>query len=118
MTIKLDQSVHSLEASLDLRLKRQQLLASNVANIDTPDFKAKDLQFDGYLKEKDGELQLTESAEIVTKEQGTKGLDGNEVNLDEQVSRLSENTLRYNTALDLMRRKMALVRYASTEGRG
>jgi flagellar basal-body rod protein FlgB len=118
MTIKMDQSVNSLEASLDLRLRRQQLLASNVANIDTPDFKASDLKFDGYLKEKNGELQIKESAEIVTKAQGTIGLDGNEVNLDEQVSRLSENTLRYNTALELMRRKMALLRYASTEGRG
>ena len=118
MTIKLDQSVHSLEASLDLRLRRQQLLAANLANLDTPDFKALDLKFEGYLQEKDGELQVKESAEIVSTPQGTIGLDGNEVNLDEQTARISENTLRYNTALELMRRKMALLRYASTEGRG
>jgi flagellar basal-body rod protein FlgB len=118
MALRLDQSVHALEASLDLRLRRQQLLASNMANLDTPNFQPSDLKFEGYLKAKNGEFKVAESAEIVTSIEGTTGMDGNGVDLDAQVSRLSENTLRYNAALELMRRKMALVRYAATEGRG
>jgi len=117
--MKLDQSVASLEQSMDLRLKRQALLASNLANIDTPNFKPKDLMFDGFLAETtEGNLAPDVSGEVVEKPEGVTGLDGNGVDLDAQVSRLTDNSIRFNTAMELMRRKLAVIRYAASDGRG
>ncbi len=116
--MKLDQSVASLEQSMDLRLKRQALLASNLANIDTPNFKPKDLMFDGFLAEStEGKIAPDVSGEVVEKAEGVTGMDGNGVDLDAQVSRLTDNSIRYNTAMELMRRKLAIIRYAASEGR-
>jgi len=69
MVGKLDQMLHFQETALSLRAQRQQLLASNIANADTPNYKARDIDFNkalqGALKRSDssaaapGELQKT-----------------------------------------------------------
>jgi flagellar basal-body rod protein FlgB len=119
MAIKLDASMNTLEHSLDLRLKRQSLLASNLTNLDTPNYKPKDVKFDGFLAERmDGSLDVKNSGEVVEKIEGVVGLDGNGVDLDTEMGKLTDNTLRYNMSLELMRRKLALLRYAATNGRG
>src|SRR3546814_483038 len=69
MVGKLDQMLHFQETALSLRAQRQQLLASNIANADTPNYKARDIDFnkalEGALKRSNssaaapGELQKT-----------------------------------------------------------
>ncbi len=47
---KLDQALGFHEAALRLRSERQQVLASNIANADTPNFKARDIDFSQALQ--------------------------------------------------------------------
>jgi flagellar basal-body rod protein FlgB len=47
---KLDEALRFHETALSLRAQRQQLLASNIANADTPNYKAKDIDFNSALK--------------------------------------------------------------------
>jgi flagellar basal-body rod protein FlgB len=51
---KLDDYLKFNETALQLRSYRQQLLASNIANADTPHYKARDIDFSAQLKEKLG----------------------------------------------------------------
>lgn len=117
MALAFDSTSQSLEASLDLRLKRQELLSSNMANIDTPNFKPNDLAFEGFLTEAQGDGPTGANAsEIAQSTEGTQSLDGNGVDLDTEVGKMAENTMRYDTALELMRRKLAVMRYAAGMG--
>ncbi len=125
MAIQPDKTMQLLQKSLDLRMTRQQLLASNLANVDTPNYRPRDLEFEGFLKEatntlpsQEPPLASPESERIVTADPAPDTLDGNRVELDETVSKISDNATRYNTALELMRRKMAILSYAATNGAG
>lgn len=57
MVDKLDDYLRFNQAALDLRAQRQQVLASNIANADTPNFKARDIDFAKTLEEKLGRRQ-------------------------------------------------------------
>ena len=119
MAIDFGSTLNRLEHSLDIRLKRQDILSSNLANLDTPNFRPADLQFEGYLKEaSDGAPMVQESAEVVKSDGPADSLDGNAVSLDDQVAKLDENRLRYGAALELVRRKLAILRYAAGMGNG
>ncbi|MFT7622219.1 MAG: flagellar basal-body rod protein FlgB [Myxococcota bacterium] len=138
MAIRFDKTTQMLQSSLNLRLNRQHLLSSNLANVDTPHYKPRDLQFEGFLKEASG-IGIAGSAsspgahasvqegdynaagdegDVMTRDRPMDTLDGNRVQLDETVGRITDNSMRYNAALELMRRKMALLNYASNGGQG
>ncbi len=117
MSIKFDTTTTMLQQSLDLRLNRQGLLNGNLANLDTPNYKPVDLKFQGFLRAAtDGPTNMEASAKLEVNEAAGDTLDGNTVDLDAEVAKLDENKLRYNTALELMRRKMAILQYAATAG--
>ena len=116
MAINFDSATTSLQQSLDLRLKRQQLLTSNIVNSDTPNYQPRDLEFEGFLKSAEA-AGLPEGAEpaldrVVDRPNQADTLDGNAVNRDEEIGKASDNLMRYTTALELMQRKMAILRYA------
>jgi len=115
MAISFDNTTQMIEQSLDLRLKRASLLASNIANRDTPNFRPADLKFEGFLTESmDGTGSTADVGEVVKSTALADSLDGNTVDLDAEVAKFSDNNARYNTALELMRRKLALMSYAAT----
>ena len=119
MAIKFDNASNALEASLDLRLRRQALLTANLTNIDTPHYKPVDLKFQGFLTEAvDGAQTSKEAHEITMVNEGVESLDGNGVDLDSELVKLSDNSTRYNVQLELMRRQLAILRYASSMGSG
>ena len=49
MIDRLDNEISTLRASMNLRAYRQEVLASNIANADTPHYKARDLEFSSVL---------------------------------------------------------------------
>jgi flagellar basal-body rod protein FlgB len=103
---------------LDAAMKRQRVIAKNLANVDTPGFKAKDLRFSKDLKQalgEDGALGDV-SMELVERD-GPSKPDGNTVDLDRELSALSENALTYQTLVTLVALKTNMVRSAIA-GRG
>jgi flagellar basal-body rod protein FlgB len=100
--------------NLSYRGDKQKVIASNIANLNTPEYKTKDLTFDNHLQKikKSDELMLnvTHKNHIAfDMEQKTsskpqmvevKGLeeqnDGNNVNLDQQMSEMSKNAVMYD----------------------
>jgi flagellar basal-body rod protein FlgB len=102
-----------LEHYMDLLSTRQKLVASNIANADTPGYKTKDVdfQFEFMSLVKGGSPHVVE----VTGLQGKN--DGNNVSIDREARLLAENALRFNVASSLLRTQIQAVRNAIQEGR-
>ena len=95
-----EHSVRILEKMLDIASYRQKLLASNIANADTPGFKAKDISFQKELdKVRQGKHSGYDVYEPVTT---MPNRDGNTVNIDIEMAKVAENALLYNAATQLM----------------
>src|SRR5210317_1516484 len=115
--------VHS--EALALRSRRNEILASNIANAATPNFKAKDLNFNEMLmvKLEMGDLKVSNPGHmnvvIGTNEEGigfrqniTPSKDGNTVELHVEQMQFSENVIRYQTSLEFLNRKISGLRSA------
>ncbi|MBW2559666.1 MAG: flagellar basal body rod protein FlgB [Deltaproteobacteria bacterium] len=108
-------TVDMLSAVLDFRSERHKVIASNIANIDTPNYRPKDIVFSDELKGRieSGEgIKMTGSGGRHLSGQPVPGEDdfevveaGERVDLDNEMAKLAENNLMYNLAVELLARK-------------
>ncbi|CAM3890537.1 flagellar basal body rod protein FlgB [Cohnella lubricantis] len=93
-------SFQRMEAAIKASSMRQQVLANNIANVDTPNFKRSDVQFEELLSQamgSDGSLPDSAPApRIVTDESTRFNNNKNNVDIDKEMALLAENQLRYN----------------------
>ena len=104
---------------------RHRLILSNIANAETPGYRAQDLPeaaFNQKLREavaaqaRGADGALAQRLDLDPKPSGgPPGPDGNTVNLETEMIGLIQNTLRHNTALELMRKQFALIETAIRE---
>ena len=110
--------------ALDLRMERQGLIQSNVANMETPGYKMKDFSFAKVMESVasgQGELARTNAKHIALDPmEVSKARSFSEeerpVDLDEEMVKLSENQLMYQVATKIMTKKFEGLRYAIDEG--
>jgi len=102
-----------LERYMDLLSARQKLVASNIANADTPGYKTQDIDFQfEFMSMVDGLPPQTIPAEgLETKP------DGNNVSMDREARLLAENAIRFNVASTLARGQLKTIRSAIDEGK-
>ncbi|MBK8237914.1 MAG: hypothetical protein IPK74_20485 [Deltaproteobacteria bacterium] len=111
-----------LSEHLRFLTQRNRVLAGNLANLDTPGYRAKDLElserFDRTVTPEgvDGRLQYQTRA--LQRDDEVPDQDGNSVSLEAQVANLDDNTLRYRSLAEVLSRRIGLLRYAATDGRG
>ena len=125
------------QKSLDFRTSRHDLLASNVANKDTPGYQAEDLVFRASLEkalqaEQPGPLKQTDSrhfdgrntpplneveAQRILSASPYPDFDGNTVDLDREMAKIAENQLMYNATLRMLAHKLRGLKSAIAEGR-
>lgn len=109
----LDRLAAPLERYMDLLSARQRLVASNIANVDTPGYRAQDIDFQRELQSAvSGEPRIQDAPGLVAKN------DGNNVSLDREARLLAENALRFQMASNLMRSQIRTMRSAIAEGKG
>lgn len=99
---------------MDMLAARQKLVASNMANADTPGYKARDIDFQHEFRSL---LKGEEPSTIEVDGLQTRN-DGNNVSLDREARILAENALRFNVATNLIRTQIQSVRNAIKEGNG
>jgi flagellar basal-body rod protein FlgB len=107
----IDSLTNSLEHYMDLISMRQKLVASNIANADTPGYKTQDIDFQSSLQ---SVMDGGTAHQIEVKGLTVKN-DGNNVDLDREARLLSENDLRFNIATNLMKGSFATVKEAIKE---
>jgi len=140
-----DSTLSQLERSLDVRLLRQNLLAGNLANVDTPNFRPKDVDFAAAMAHVAGRPETGASPPLLTTAphhmdmggamgSGADGsiaakdlpvveirsenasMDGNTVDLDRTMVAMAENALQYGAAARAAGRKLAILKYVASDG--
>ena len=122
MPINIDKALGAFPEHLSLYGKRSSLLASNLANADTPGFKAKDMDFAAILRQhRDTEVQLTTThpghtasgatgdplrSDVLYRIPNQPSMDGNTVDPHLEKAAFAENAVRYQTSLMLLDRKI------------
>ncbi|MGH9466322.1 MAG: flagellar basal body rod protein FlgB [Terriglobales bacterium] len=106
--------LQGLESYLNVSATRQTLIASNMANIDTPGYKTQDLNFGQALQAAEAGFDPATAAHTVT------GLlerpDGNNVNLDRESLLMAQTQLQYATGVALLRDEFHRLNLAITGG--
>lgn len=109
----LDRIAASKEHYLNLLSARQKLVASNIANVDTPGYRAKDIDFQHEF------LTLAHGADPNVREvEGLPaGNDGNNVNMEEQARLLAENAIRFQFVSMSIKSEFKDIKLALQDGR-
>lgn len=130
-----DSNAQLLGKVLDLRAQKAQVISANIANAETPGFSPSRFNFEDDLsaalnKTKGIQLSTSHDAHIplgpgnfnsvngkVVVEQNQSAIgDGNGVNVDQEMIDLSENGLLYETAAQLLKKKMSLIKHVISGG--
>lgn len=124
-----------LEKALDGTSLRNSVISDNLANVDTPGFKRSDVYFEDELKKAlnnegiqgtrtdarhipIGTKSLSEVTPQVVQDKNTSGrVDGNNVDIDNEMSKLAKNTIMYNALVQGINSEFNKLSYAITEGR-
>ena len=109
------QQLEVFSKAIDIRNRRNEILASNIANASTPNYKARDVDFETALKSKVGGGDLLRSSDkhygdidIATgdtlkyRQNMNPSADGNTVELSVEQMEFSENTVRYMSSLNFL----------------
>ncbi|HEV3197160.1 MAG TPA: flagellar basal body protein [Bryobacteraceae bacterium] len=109
----LDRLAGQLERYMDLLSVRQKLVASNIANVDTPGYHTQDIDFQSeFLNAAGGPPRTVGVPDLQVKN------DGNDVSLDRESRLLAENALRFQLASNLLRSEIRVVKSAIQGGQG
>ena len=113
------QNLKMLGAALSLRAKRNEILASNIANAATPHYKARDIDFDTEIKkyQNSGPIKVTDDQHIPVMRPASPGqvqyrkninpsLDGNTVELAVEQLQFAENSMKYQSTLSFLNGKI------------
>jgi flagellar basal-body rod protein FlgB len=118
---KLDEYMRFNEAALNIRSNRQQVLASNIANADTPNYKARDIDFSSALANavslgkggmattaanhmaaaKDG-ATMPDGTPLLYRNVAQGSVDGNTVDMDVERNQFADNALRYEAGITII----------------
>jgi flagellar basal-body rod protein FlgB len=136
-----DRTLDILERALDARGLRHEVLASNLANANTPGFVPRDVDFPAAMaRASEGSLDARPEApmgdillasagsplsvpgtagQVVVQSPGAAaGLDGNAVDVDRALVALAENAIQYGAAARAAGKKLAILRYVASDGVG
>jgi len=116
-------TLSDLTSVMNYRLFRQGIISSNVANVDTPGYTAKDVTFE---KELEGRMTMvaTDSGHITPSSSGNPactvtndpfsriGNDANTVDIDREMMKLSQNNLLYSASAEMIQSKLEALKNA------
>lgn len=126
MIDKLDSALRFHQEALNLRARRQEVLSSNIAHADTPNFKARDFDFSANLTQAvergrqsqsmsmsttsarhlPGEARAVGEAELMYRTPVQSSLDGNTVEMDVERVNFADNAMRYEANLTVLSGKI------------
>lgn len=133
MIDKLDNELRFQQDAMSLRAERQQVLANNIANADTPNFRARDFDFsaelssalhNGRLNERGITLATTSdrhlhagsdsfsTRELQYRVPDQPSLDGNTVDMDRERAQFTDNAVKYQASLTLLSSKLQSLKTA------
>ncbi|MCJ8277660.1 MAG: flagellar basal body rod protein FlgB [Bdellovibrionales bacterium] len=130
-----DKTIKALNTSLQMRQLKQNVISANVANAETPGYRAKKMDFEAALasaidREDLGKMHVEHGdhflmgqgaigrvrADIYDNPEINYSNDGNTVDMEKEMAALNENSLMYDAATKLINKKLAALKYAASDG--
>ena len=112
MSIGIDKSATLLEKMLDVSSIKHKVIANNIANVNTPGYKKMEVSFADQLekalnKDSMNKFDTLQPKIVISKEDSSETVrnDGNNVDMDKEVSSLVKNTLTYSIYTQLLAKK-------------
>ena len=112
-----DSQFDMLSRLLNVASLRHQVIAQNVANVNTPGYRQRDVSFeDTFLRQLDtNDPRGTAAApRVIEGSGGAERIDGNNVDIDMEIGRLQKNTLLHNAFVQILAGNIATMRSAIT----
>ena len=106
----------SIERYLDLAAKRQELIVSNMANVDTPGYHTRDLDFETELRRASDETNPASEPQVVEVEGLMQRPDGNNVNMDREGLLLAKTQLQFSIGAQMLKHQYQQLLDAIKEG--
>ncbi|MBP1754897.1 MAG: hypothetical protein H6Q59_1295 [Firmicutes bacterium] len=118
--------INLIDKAADASWKRNEVIANNIANVDTPGYKRKDVQFQTYLQSAllgdnsldrrvaDIDLGSLDATVYTDNSNLSYRLDGNNVDIDTESSNLAENQIRYYSLMDSMTQEFSRLKTVLT----
>lgn len=124
----IDRVTSLLTNYLDIQSRRAEVVAGNLANADTPGYKAKELNFEDYLRtaaeytvapgaNRAAMAEASGSVRIVEQEGNTPGIDGNTVDPGREMTTLADAGLQFLAGTEMLQSHFRMIRAAIREGR-
>src|SRR5262249_49549341 len=125
---EMDRITTLLTDYLDVQSRRAEIVAGNLANADTPDFKAKELDFEDYLRTAAQEAisrptaghpaaPLVSSLRVVEQTDNVPGVDGNTVDTGREMATLANAGGQFLAGAQMLQAHFRVLRAAIREGR-
>lgn len=123
MSISFEKALGIHDDALAVRSRRTEVIANNIANADTPNFQARDLDFksilEGVQSSSQAHLKMQKThtqhqdniaepdfaADLMYRNPTQPAVDGNTVDVQEEMARYTENALAYQASFDFLNRK-------------
>ena len=130
-----DQTITALQKSLDLRAQKQQVIAGNIANAETPGYSARKFDFEESLRNAINTPKIATrptnakhfpiGSSGISRVQGTMTKqvspdnqgDGNSVSVDDEMLDLAENQLLYDAGTQILKKKFSMLKFVVSDGR-
>jgi flagellar basal-body rod protein FlgB len=109
-----DGTTRALHVAIDGLDLRGRAISSNVANLETPDYLAREVDFESSLRAALAAGDPTDASVAFSRSLAPTRINGNNVNIDFELMAASENVLRQRLAVQALNGKYALVRTAIT----
>lgn len=122
--------INVLETVADASWTRNSVISNNIANVDTPGYKRKDVQFELYLQEElsgggsldeeiaQADLDVLDGTTYTDYGTVSYRLDGNNVDIDTENSYLAQNQIKYYTVLDSITQEFTRLKSVIKNGNG
>ncbi|MGM7720365.1 flagellar basal body rod protein FlgB [uncultured Metabacillus sp.] len=113
-------TINYLEQALSHSMTKQKVIANNIANVDTPNYKAQDVRFHQTLNNELRKLQSYKTDEkhfefgsvasdyqVVTRANASYLHNGNNVDIDQEMTEMAKNQIQYNALIDRLSSKFS-----------
>ena len=115
---KISNQINLIHEMMTQSQERQRVISNNIANVNTPEYRARDISFGASLQEILNGKQGKGDAKVRGTIYEVPGLkvreDGNNVDIDQQLGQLDKNIMMFKTYTEILAAKLSLLRTAIT----
>jgi flagellar basal-body rod protein FlgB len=112
-----------IEKALNIRTSYHKVISGNIANVETPGYKAKDMDFKKEIGRAiysganssiiGGDVEITENPD----NDGLSSIDGNTVSVENQIVKLTENQVMFHSLIQVAAKRFSMMKFLISEGK-